>query len=453
MIRLFALTALLALQISCTTMSAKTTAHSAMRTVAADDGDVLNYKDVVDMTSEKGKPTFLTYMKSTIKPALDRIAQNGYKVGNESVTRQALQHVSKKVYGKALRGAGGEEELYKLANILAARPGKVTLYDLDDIIEDEDYKNPNTHYDQYSLSTFFGLASGGGVAVKFFENNYAYNVHYGYKPSDMQTGRSFGKSPLIEDGKPRGADDASDKQYLTDVQKYYENTEDLSPFFRTLLQALTVTDTSGYRDLSPQGQSVLTDFLAVYIAEQDRNLMDNHIKIHWDAALLEVTLLSAFHAGQDYLKLFFFNPNYGSYGRTVFTNRVLKQATGCDERTKEKDAQFLDYWQFSRSEDPKNCSRSGINITRKEFRKLGGMITTYFRSGKNAYMIDNIERHFSGIQKGGNIFEELSRYLINDKTPKTLGKKGYDIADDFTKFLVKVREEAPRITKYIENNI
>ena len=39
--------------------------------------------------------------------------------------------------------------------------------------------------------------------------------------------------------------------------------------------------------------------------------MDNRITTHWDAALLEVTLLGAFHAGQKEIKLFYKDPLTG----------------------------------------------------------------------------------------------------------------------------------------------
>ena len=46
-----------------------------------------------------------------------------------------------------------------------------------------------------------------------------------------------------------------------------------------------------------------------------------------------------------------------------------------------------DYWQFSRNiNSSSSCSRSGINITKREFRKLGTEITSYLQANHRVFL-------------------------------------------------------------------
>lgn len=193
------------------------------------------------------------------------------------------------------------------------------------------------------------------------------NVHY--DTTDERSGRSFGA------GLNRGANDTSDKDYLNDFEAHSRGSEgNLPTFYRALLSSLLRTDDAAFVDVSDEGRTVLGDFLAVYIAEQDRNLMDGSVSPYWDDALLEVTLLAGFHAGQSTMKLYYRD---AGTGMTTFTSATKKQRA-CAAPTSSKQASMTDYWQFNRNiTDPENCRRSGINITNSEFRKLGTAITSY----------------------------------------------------------------------------
>lgn len=393
-------------------------------------GDRLHCDNVIDFSDFKDQ-TFLSFMISTVRPQLNSLATKGYPVADGKTVREALDNVSDKVRGKALKGAGGEEKLVALADALAGE--KVTLYTLPEKIAAQDRR-----FDRYGLSTFLGLASCGGAIIKFYDDNYAYNIHYGTGKvkKDPQTGRSFGAGPS------RPADDASDKAYLTDLEEYVTSRTNTSEFYETLILALTNSDTSNYRSINSEGQTLLTDFLAVYTAEQARNLMDNRITLHWDAALLEVTLLSAFHSGQKEISLFFKDPKENT---TYFTDNVLNQAPGGEVRNKKRKAKLMDYWQFSSRTEPQYKNRSGINITKEQFRALGLAISEFERKN-NPDLVKRVERHFKGINTEGNLFEELSLFLINPKTPKKLGNVGYELAKDFTAFLEQVADDAEKIT-------
>lgn len=397
--------------------------------------DGLNCDNVINLADYKGK-TYLNFMENTVRPLMVKFATDGYVVADKERMLNALKHVSEKVRKKAIKAGLSEEGLGKLAEKLGGKT--VNLYKLPDQIA-----RVNSKYSRYDLSTFVGLASCGGAVVTYFPGNYAYNIHYGSgtNDKDQQTGRSFGAGPT------RLADDASDKAYLTDLQEFIEKHEDPSSFYKTLIEALTASDTSNYGTISPFGQTLLTDFLAVYTAEQARNLMDNKVTLHWDAALLEVTLLSAFHAGQDEIYLYFKIPNLQNprKAKMVFTSDVVNQEPGGTPRTKKRKAKLIDYWQFSTKA---GSTRSGINLTDDEFRKLGEVITAYEKEN-NPEVVANVYRHFKGVDTD-NAFKALSQFLINTKTPIELKDKAYQVAEDMTAFLMQVKKDAQAITNSLK---
>ena len=418
-------------------------------------GNKLNCANVIDFQNYKGT-TFLNFMEKTGKPLLDKYANEGYPVKSPEEIYLVLDQVSSKVSGKVSKATDYSKSKFK--SLLTNLSGQtVNLYNLPaKIMELQPEFNP------YDLSTFIGLASCGGLIMKYAEGNYAYNIHYGtgllkshntpelkeMHRKDKQTGRSFGEGPT------RNADDASDKAYLTDLEEYASgNPDDLADFYRNLLIAVGNNDTTEYLKMELAGQTVLTDFLAVYTAEQARNLMDRKVDLHWDAALLEVTLLAAFHAGQTQLELFYKDPNNST--ELIFTSSVLNQAPcrgllPLPIEGKFRSARLYDYWQFSSSADEENCKRSGINITKQEFRKLGSLITKFVRLN-NPKLIYAIEKNFHrSNRKGKNIFLSLSKHFINPKTPKKLGKNAYNLAESFTALLTEIRLKAPEITVFIK---
>ncbi|MBY0555374.1 hypothetical protein K2P97_12650 [bacterium] len=398
---------------------------------ARSEGGLLNYSTVVDISANKGK-TFFALMQDVVKPALDEYATEGFIVADGKTVIAALKNVETKVSAKAIRAAGSQAQLKKLADELHDSGEKITFYDLPQAIADA-----GVSAGRYDLSTFLALVSGGGVALKINDDNFAYNVNYGTGEfeKDEMTGRSFGEAP------GRLALDASDKHYLQILEKYVrtegENSEE---FYLSLMQILLNSDASNYENISEAGQAVASDFIAVYTAEQDRHLMAELKNHHWDEALLEVTLLSAFHGGQKNVMVMYDGQ---------LTDTTLAQSPGCNEEERsEKRASMIDYWQFSTSNDPANCNRSGINITRRDFRALGAMISDYQREN-NPELVENVERHFKGIKTGGNVFAELSDFLINFDTPKKLDKKTQQLAQDFTAFLMQVRKDANKMSSHI----
>ena len=245
------------------------------------------------------------------------------------------------------------------------------------------------------------------------------------------------------------ANDASDKDYLQGLSAYSKSeTENLDEFYSTLIHVLLDNDPTDYLTIKPEGQTILTDFLAVYTAEQVRNLMDGSVKPHSDAALLEVTLIAGFHAGQTDFKLFYLKP--GSKTAT-WTAQTLKQ-TNCKISESSKAASLVDYWQFSRNiSDPKNCRRSGINITKKEFRTLGEKITEYLKSRHKAEY-DAIYSSLGSQKSQDNIYFALSQFLISENVPRNFNSAQVKkIAAAWVKALTIITKEANLITSFIES--
>ncbi len=386
-----------------------------------------------DLSEHTGQ-SYLSFMENEVKPAMDALATDGYLVKGADAVALAFDESDTKVQRK-VRSWGGLENVQAIATALEGET--VTLETLPGKI-----KAIDRSVDAYDLSTFLGLASGGGVSIKYFDDNYALNVHYDTK--EERSGRSFGVGPT------RKANDASDKNYLQDVQSYANHeAANMKEFYKALFETLLNSDPSNYVAVEPEGQTVLTDFLAVFTAEQARNLMDGEVRPHWDAALLEVTLLASFHAGQEEFKLFYKNPGTQE---TTFTNKTLQQKP-CEVSTREQKASMVDYWQFSRNiTSPEHCRRSGINITKSEFRKLEKEITKYIALEAPELNAD-IENAMGLTRSSSNLFETLSKYLISTNSERSLNQEKVEaITKAWVNFLEFSRKHANEISLQIEEN-
>jgi hypothetical protein len=385
----------------------------------------------IDMNDDAGggdRPTFLKLMETRVKPAMDALATGGYEICTAADVDEAYAaadaKVRRRIDPKTVRGIVDQLDVRLKGRkvTLSSLPGEIGAV------------APSV--DRYDIATFLGLACGGGVRVDFAKDYYSVNVHYDV--TDERSGRSFG----VGDG--RGANDASDKDYLDELEAYSRGARDNLPaFYRALLESLLVTDGSAFADVTSDGRAVLTDFLAVYVAEQARNLMDGTVAPYWDAALLEVTLLAGFHAGQGDMKLYY--KNIGT-GAVSFTDRTLRQKA-CAAPTAAKSASLSDYWQFSRNiTDPANCRRSGINITNGEFRKLGAAITAYVRA-KHPATYDKVKAALGLTSNPTNLYNSLSKYLIGGAAPRTLSAaRAADVTSAWLELLAVVTDEAGAIS-------
>ena len=420
--------------------------------------------DYIDLTdqNEQGS-SFLALIQGNIKPELDDFAIQGYAITNGDRLVETLDIVDKKVKRQVLSSLRGEDKKANLKKIGDSLEGEfVTLYNLPGKLAKFKFVK-----DRYKLSTYIGLTSCGGSTLKLADDNYAYNIHYGAgnKEKDKQTGRSFGASRIFN------ATDASYSHYLRTLESYVRSSQDNVPFFtKTIMETLTNSNPRGYEQVNDHGDAVLTDFFAIWTAEQTRNIMDNHVSLHWDAALLQVTLLSAFHAGQDKIKLFYKDP---LSGKTYFTDKTYNLAwpkknhktETCDvdlESRNTKPADLKDYIGVH-YRMYKHCGRSGINMSRNEWKKLSRNITAFLMNDKKGKsLIKKVRSHISDVvdlsknEKGKkyksyekDVLRELARFLINDETPKRI-TNWEELSHDTTELLDYIRIKANKITAKIE---
>jgi hypothetical protein len=410
-------------------------------------------KFILSNNSESGM-SYLQLMAKKIKPENDKLADSGFNIIDAAGMETAYSLVSDKVQKKVSQKLGGLEHVKAMAGSLQGK--HANLDSLPNILKEGDPEGKVNDANKYDYAAFFGLVSGGGFAMEYAPGNYSLNVQY--DDENEMSGRSFGMTDT------RNASDASDKEYLKDLQDYTrgDDAATSSAFFETLLKTLLNNDTAGYATLdSKPGKNVLTDFLAVMTAEQIRNLMDEQVSPHWDAALLEVTLLSAFHSAQKPVKLYVFDR---VEGKSVFTDNPYEQQR-CAKVTKDspkRAASYIDYWQFSKAfANKKNCGRSGINVTSQEFRKMGTKISAYTKAN-NAALFEKVRKSVEGAETITNLYYALSAFLINsdwvdNEHPKMLAankagiaSKADSIAKTWVEFLEYTHKEAPAITKLIE---
>lgn len=284
------------------------------------------------------------------------------------------------------------------------------------------------------------LKSGGGISVVLSENNY--NIHINY-PSRATGGRSYGWTS----GQVGDWSDAMYLDNLADIvtQKGAAGNADIKKFYTVLVEMLgsctSDSDDASIEDLRPQTQRVAANFLAIYTAEQYRSMVPVEPHKNWDDALLQTTLLGAFHGAQKKLTKFYLGK---------FTDRSKKQGSGVYDRTRmrpgpnaasapEKDAELKDYWQFSHKVDSK---QSGINITRKDFQLMGEAITEYERE-KGSSNLKQIEKI---VGTSDNVINALSKHFSEGHAAVSDTQK---LAGLVAAFMIEVRTDANDITKWL----
>src|SRR6266480_5779944 len=283
------------------------------------------------------------------------------------------------------------------------------------------------------------LEQGLGVAVKLNDNNY--NVHENF-PKSAQGGRSYGWTS-------GQVGDWSDKMYLDNLALVVveKDKDDLKNFYQTIIQLLGACDahelaalTNNYDSKTNTGvptQRVATNFLAIYTAEEYRAVQGTK---NWDDAILEVTLLGAFHGGQTTFTKFY---------RGKFTTRSNVQETGNYYGLPSKDkngkviptvaktATMNDYWQIS-----KTSTRSGIHLTAKDYGKMGTTITKYESTKAHNQTLSLIQ---SIVGSGPNVIQSISRYFTDGRADPS---KTNTLAVAVAQFLDQVNTDANVITAW-----
>ncbi len=364
----------------------------------------------IDLNDYRGK-TFLEAMtvEGGIKAQFDDDYETTYTVVNSTAINKALYNFDTKVVNKVLR---------------SFEDGKVGLKELAETMEGKKFKPSNMvnvirpnigrGADMFGLAQFFAMASGAGTLVQLNDDNYYYN--YGYKTGeeadDVKSGRSFGAGP------GHNANDASDTFYLRELGKYVTGNTQTENFYKSLMDVILQCDTSAFDQESEEGQTVATDFIAIYTAELDRHIMVNlNPRNHpWENDLAEVTFLTAF-------------------GTAV--GKVMKEGELID-------GEPTAYWEKS-----KVSNRSGIGITRTDRRKLQKIISDYEREN-NPEVVEAVENLIDGTRPNGDVYQEVMEFINNYKTQTKVKRNADKLSEAFINFLMQTRKDAKKILNEIQ---
>ena len=302
-------------------------------------------------------------------------------------------------------------------------------------------------------SHFEGVKKGFGVELRLTENITTYHIKYKahWEEKAERSGRSYaGVDHKPWNKKVEYVADASYKHYLNTLEKLFRNQEEVEPFLNAILMILTNCDSSYLESLSAKSKQVAADFMAVYVAEQYRHLISGKGKKlgprhNWDDAHLQVTLLAPFHAGQQQKSMFY-------KGR--FTNKVYHQKYNdlciyqqpwleIPENHHVRSMNLTDYWQFN-----KECDRSGVNLTRRDFQKLGRFITPFLFNEMNYEDTQELQKIFKR-KYIRNYISSISKLFINNKAPRVF-KEPQQMVNLITKGLLISNVFASPITEKID---
>ncbi len=279
------------------------------------------------------------------------------------------------------------------------------------------------------------LARGNGVSVKLSDNNF--NVHINF-PLLSTGGRSYGWT--------RGqVGDWSDKMYLDNLGDVVATGDkrDIAKFYEVVVRILGACEARELDTLRNDSQRVVTNFIAIYTAEEYRAMVPTDPHRNWDAALFETTLLGSFHGGQSRFTKFYL-------GR--FTATSKKQDSGVYGKTRpgptydsapSKRAEMNDYWQFSADPESK---RSGINVTRKDFELMGSAITRYESIRQN----ENLKRVQRIVGRDRNVVRAIATFFTKNRSQNV--NQIDELASAVSDLMMDVYSDADQITEWLNSN-
>ena len=302
-----------------------------------------------------------------------------------------------------------------------------------------------------------GLPKGEGVELRLTKDVSTYHVKYKAhtEKNAERSGRSFsavGSNP----SRPSYVADASYKHYLRTFERFYDDADELEDYYQAILGVVSACDASGFAELERDTKEVAADFVAVYVAEQYRHLISGKgeklgRRHNWDDALLQVTLLASFHAGQNSANegMFF----EGKFTDTVY-NQIYRDRSGsyCVYKqfrhpkrgsAKKRDMNLTDYWQFNRK-----CDRSGVNITRGDFSKMGSALTTW-ANDYNEDEVADLNRKLRSSSKRYNLIAAISSQFISNSAPSKF-ENADALVESIVDFLMAINADAVDITKELK---
>jgi hypothetical protein len=389
-----------------------------------------------DMAQVKGQ-TYITFLKQKLKPTLDSLSNGFPNIGSQAFCAQAEENLSRKTYLKykgakwdrsardyvgALSDAQVEEVFEALKKTHShSTVDSLQYYDQND--KDWAAKNDmaqalkvsGVNVAPFDLGTLYALTGGLGVKVKLDSNNTNYHVLYKTGRTnphqEVMSGRSFAASP------GRKAADATDPEYLSDLEEYLKRTSDVRLFYQVMILSLANSDTSSLHSLPDAGQAIMSDFFTVYTAESIRHLMVNLAGgVHpWEIDLAAVTFVA---------------PISVRMGKIV-TEGVLK-------------ADSLGGW-FAPSPNnrPDGPQRSGIGITRKDRKALQAAIQKYEMTTPDGRKI--ISEIQAIIGNHNDVIQGVFEYLSSPSTPQSMGANAQKLASLMAQYNQMITEDAAQI--------
>jgi len=289
-----------------------------------------------------------------------------------------------------------------------------------------------------AIAPIVALASGKGGFVRLDAENYVYNVGYAkgsggkdyeHDKNARRTGRSYGAS--IE----RNSYDPSDRDYLEDLGSYVSKAskKELEKFYRTLFEILLKVDTSGIKSLNKKGQTLMADFMAIYMAEQVRHLMTGLKLYEWENALTEITMLAAFSAHPEGLT---FDPRGGSDNAT--NGREL--AVSGKLKPKQLMVGFFGVGTDGSGLDGRNKGRRHV-LTR-------GVVTAMKEI--NPAIVRKIQK-LIGSRKT-DIYDEAMEFINAYGTQKVVRAQADQMIDSLVQFVMETRANALQIQETIQGS-
>jgi hypothetical protein len=425
---------------SCASRAPQYAENSARNIAAAKSGIEYPALASFDLQDFKGT-SYISFMKKNVKPRLDLLTDEGFEnIGSEAFVKEQI-HLNPKTLTKykgakwnrakkVYEGGLGDEQIRSVYNSLKKIKPRSTVESLSYFDrEDKDWPKKNdmalalrdarVNAAPFDLGTLYALTGGLGVKVKIDEDNYNYHVLYKTGKTnphqEVMSGRSFASSP------EHGAADATDPEYLKDLQKYLSTTSDVKPFYRALVSALADCDTSGWESLNDLGQSVLSDFLTVYTAEADRHLM---VKLKtgshpWEIDLAAVTFVSAISE---------------KTGKVVNNFGELVESD-------------LGGW-FAPSEHniEGGPQRSGIGITRPGRKVLQKAIHKFeLTTLDGKAIIEEIQKIVVSKKNNDDVIQAVFEFLSSNETPEKMGANASKLADLMAQFIELARDDSEQI--------
>lgn len=365
--------------------------------------------------------TFMQFMAAPngMKSALDKDALEPFKFLDKDSINKAADNFDPIVYNKIVKSlVGGRKGLDTLVDSLngtvatpltAARAIAGRLEELN-LAADPGRLGLTA----VSIAPFLSLTSGGGVSVVLDDKNSFLNIGYksGNDPAqiekDVKSGRSFGVSPV------RKALDVSDKYYLQELDDYLASLGDPSAFYQAIFNIILRCDSYSISGLSPPGQTVVTDFTAVYTAELDRYAMTNFKKHPWQNDLAEATLVSA----------------YSSTEHMVVVDGQFIKGTP------------LSFFGVG-------VQGSGIGIKRKD-RQILQLAVTNLERKLHPELVNELENLIG--RRGGDVIHNLMVFLNTPKNQTRIQANAGAILKAVVNFLSQVHIDALAITNDVKSN-